>query len=91
MGDKITLERLAQMVQAGFGELHQKLNQMVTREEFNRSVMNLRQDVADVQQGVVNVRSDLTNVNESIDGVADELLDNHRVRIAKLEDRLGHD
>lgn len=91
MGDKITLERLAQMVQAGFGELHQKLNQMVTREEFNRSVMNLRQDVADVQQGVVNVRSDLTNVNESIDGIADELLDNHRVRIAKLEDRLGHD
>lgn len=90
MGDKITLERLAQMVQAGFASIEQKLNQMLTREEFNRAVSGLRQEITDVEQGVVNVRSDLANVNESIDGIAEELLDNHRVRIAKLEDQLGH-
>jgi hypothetical protein len=79
------------MVQAGFAELNAKLDLAITREEFNRWAMDLRQDVADLQQGFVNVRNDLASVNDSIDGIADELLDNHRIRIAKLEDQLGHD
>lgn len=87
---KVTIDDLAVMIKIGFDEVHEKMSGLVTKEEFNKTINKMKNEMVTkdfLTEKLADLRGDLNLIIRGEDGKVMKLVDIlHEKRVLTAED-----